>query len=173
MLHWVRQNKRMILALCLALIAGFTAGAVQAASDGPRLSIAPLGGPELTLSLSDLQAIGETRLETETPWTEGKQSFVGVTGRQLIAALKARGVADTGATVTAIANNDYQIVIPLADFDQDATLIAFSRNGAALPVRDKGPFWIVFPYDSDPKYRSNTFKAYSIWGLERLELHAQ
>jgi hypothetical protein len=63
------------------------------------------------------------------------------------------------------------VVIPIAAFDHEDTLIAFSRNGAPMSVRDKGPLWIVFPFDQDAdKYRSTTYKAYAIWGLVRLEL---
>ncbi len=168
----LRLNKHWILKLCLTLLIGLAAGAARA-DGGAQLTVTPVGAPAIVFTADELLALGETRLDTETPWTDGKQAFVGITGRQLLDALKARGVDTAAVSVTAIANNDYQILIPRADFDQDALLIAIARNGAAMPVRDKGPFWIVFPYDQDPKYNSTTYKSYSIWGLERLEFRAQ
>ncbi len=164
---WVPTARIAGLCLTLLMAAGIPAGADQAV----LLSIASPGAPEIALTMSDLHAIGETTLVTGTPWTEGQQTFVGVTGRQVMAALKARGVTDAAKGVAAIANNDYQVVIPMAAFDQDDTLIAYARDGAAMPVRDKGPLWVVFPFDRDPdKYRTTTYKAYAIWGLVRLEL---
>ncbi len=58
-------------------------------------------------------------------------------------------------------------------FSQPTTLIAFVQNGAAMTVRDKGPFWIVFPYDNDAKFMSSSYQSYSIWGLEHLDFQAQ
>jgi hypothetical protein len=159
----------------MLLIAVATAqrAAPARADDAVLLTLKPLDAPEIALTTADLQAIGETRLVTGTPWTEGPQTFTGVTGRQLLAALQARGVTGKPVSMAAIANNGYRIIIPIADFDQAETLIAFTRNGAAMPVRDKGPLWIVFPYDEDEKYRSESYKSYSIWGLVRLELQAE
>jgi hypothetical protein len=163
-----------IAGLCLALLLAFGVGRSAGADDAVMLSVTAPGAPAIALTLSDLQAIGETTLVTGTPWTDGQQTFVGVTGRKLLAALKARGVTGAATGVAAIANNDYQVVIPMAAFDQDDTLIAFSRDGAPLPIRDKGPLWIVFPFDQDAaKYRSTTYKAYAIWGLVRLELKSE
>jgi hypothetical protein len=164
---------RRIAVLCLLVLMGLgaaqPAGPAQA-GDPAVLTIRASGAPEIVLTLEDLKAIDATVLETATPWTEGKQEFVGVTGRALLAALRQRGMAGDPEKIIAVANNDYSIVLPVADFDQDELLIAYLRNGAALPVRDKGPLWIVFPFDSDAKYRTNTYKSYAIWGLVRLEL---
>jgi len=158
-------------ALGLVLVVALGMGRPAGADDTVMLSVAAPGVPEIALTMDDLHAVGDTTLATGTPWTEGQQTFVGVTGHQLLAALKARGMNTATAGVAAVANNDYRVVIPMAAFDQDDTLIAFSRNGAAMPVRDKGPLWIVFPFDQNPdKYRSTTYKAYAIWGLVRLEL---
>ncbi len=66
-------------------------------------------------------------------------------GRQVMAALKARGVTDAAKGVAAIANNDYQVGHSDGGLRSADTLIAYARDGAAMPVRDKGPLWVVFP----------------------------
>ncbi len=43
-------------------------------------------------------------------------------------------------------------------------------NGETMPVRRKGPLWIVYPYDSDEAYRSEAIYSRSIWQLDRIEV---
>jgi hypothetical protein len=49
-------------------------------------------------------------------------------------------------------------------------MIAFRMNGAPMSVRDKGPLWIVYPYDSDPRFQTEIIYSRSIWQLDRLEV---
>ncbi len=165
----MRRIAVLYLLILMGVGAAYPAGRAEA-DDPAILTIGESGAPEIALTLQDLQAIDATALRTATPWTEGAQQFVGVTGRALLAALRQRGMAGRPDQIVAVANNDYSIVLPVADFDREELLIAYLRNGAALPVRDKGPLWIVFPFDGDAKYRTNTYKSYAIWGLVRLEL---
>jgi hypothetical protein len=39
-----------------------------------------------------------------------------------------------------------------------------------MSVRDKGPLWLVYPYDSAAKYQSEVVFSRSIWQLNRLEI---
>ena len=39
-----------------------------------------------------------------------------------------------------------------------------------MTVRDKGPFWIIYPFDSNPDYQSEVIYSRSIWQLNRLEV---
>jgi hypothetical protein len=171
--HFCRRRgaKAALLAvLCL----GFTQFAAPAkADDAVRLGVTISATNAVEFSIDELRAMGETSFSTTTPWTKGTQKFEGVTGAQIVAALEAKGAKPDAESVLAVANNDYSIVVPYEVFAQPTTLIAFSQNGAAMPVRDKGPFWIVFPYDQDAKFLSSSYQSYSIWGLERLDFQAQ
>jgi hypothetical protein len=151
--------------LCAALLAAFSVFGSPAHAEEPVLAVAGLAdGAELQLSLDDLRQMGSIDLQTGTPWSEGVSTFTGVTGRRFVEALKA-----TGTEVAADAINNYHIAIPFDVFASDELLIAFARDGQPMSVREKGPLWIIFPYDSDPLYHSDTYKAYSIWSLTRLE----
>lgn len=114
-------------------------------------------------TLPQLRAIGEVEVSTSTIWTEGEQSFVGVPLHSLMAGL---GI-DEGV-VTAAAVNDYAVTIPMAEVEAHAPIIAFERNGEEMSLRDKGPLWVVYPYDSDPSYRTEEVYARSIWQLNRI-----
>jgi hypothetical protein len=112
-----------------------------------------------------LKALPATEFTTTTIWTDGKIRFTGVLLKDLLAAVGANG-----KTVHAVALNDYAIDMPLADAMSGGPLLAYEVNGQSMPVRDKGPLWIVYPYDSDAQYRSELAYSRSIWQLARLEI---
>jgi len=112
-----------------------------------------------------LRALPVTRYETGTIWTEGTHVFEGV----LLATLLEAVGAD-GDEVRATALNDYAITIPVDGGDEDAALIAFHMDGEEMSVRDKGPLWIVYPYDSSPAYRTEVTYSRSIWQLDRIDV---
>jgi hypothetical protein len=43
-------------------------------------------------------------------------------------------------------------------------------NGAEMSIRDKGPLWIVYPYDASDDFRSEVVYSRSIWQLDRIEV---
>ena len=112
-----------------------------------------------------LEGIGLRSFETETIWTEGVQQFEGVPLDALMAFL---GV--TQGTLSATAVNDYSVELPVDDGDGAGPIVAFRQNGQEMSVRDKGPLWIVYPYDNEPAYKSETIYARSIWQLDRIEV---
>jgi hypothetical protein len=66
-------------------------------------------------------------------------------------------VAASGNTVQALALNDYSTDIPMEDFEKYNVILALKRDGEYMPVRDKGPLFVVYPYDSNPELRSQKF----------------
>lgn len=156
---WCRRLAAVTMLLAIAVLQPLSA------DDPIVLTIAGADAPApLRLSLDDLRAMGRTEITTTTPWTEGAQQFAGVTGAQLVKAIKA-----SGTSAMTIAVNDYQVVIPFDVLAAESTLIAYERNGAPMTVRDKGPLWIVFPFDSDSIFMTETYKSYSIWSLISVE----
>jgi hypothetical protein len=87
-----------------------------------------------------LETLPQIEFATWTPWTgQGAVRFSGV----LIADLLERLCA-SGQRIVASALNDYRIEIPLSDLDRYDVLVALRRNGEVMPVRDKGPLWIIY-----------------------------
>ncbi len=110
-----------------------------------------------------LEAIGLASFTTATPWYDGPVTFEGVPMTRLLQRLGAQG-----ETVQAVALNDYSTDIPVADFSQHGVLLALKRDGNYLTVRDKGPLFIVYPYDSDPALKSPRYYGRSAWQVARL-----
>jgi len=110
-----------------------------------------------------LEALGLDGFETATPWYDRPVRFEGVRMQRLMQAVGA-----FGERVTAVALNDYTIDIPIADFERYGVLLAMRRDGIDLPVRDKGPLFIVYPYDSKPELKSQQFYSRSAWQVAKL-----
>lgn len=106
-----------------------------------------------------------TTFETTTIWTEGAQEFTGVELHVLAEKLGAQG-----GYLIASAINDYHVEIPLSDAKDGGPILAYMRNGSEMTIRNKGPLWIVYPYDSDVVYQTETIYSRSIWQLDRIKV---
>jgi hypothetical protein len=56
----------------------------------------------------------------------------------------------------------------MEDFEKYNVILALKRDGEYMPVRDKGPLFVVYPYDSDPELRSQKFYSRSAWQVKSL-----
>lgn len=122
-------------------------------------------GDLAVLDVAALEAMGPVNFETTTIWTDGVQTFRGVPLATLMERLGAEG-----EMISASALNDYTVEIPLTDAVEGGPIVAFEQNGKQLSVRDKGPLWIVYPYDSRTDYQAEVIYARSIWQLARIEV---
>jgi hypothetical protein len=100
---------------------------------------------------------------TSTIWTDGQQTFTGVSLVDLLA-----HVGSEGTSISATAINDYAVEVPLSGITDGVPILAYMMNGSPMSVRDKGPLWIVYPFDSDPKYQTEVVYSQSIWQLDRI-----
>ncbi len=112
-----------------------------------------------------LEALGTSGFETTTPWYPGPVRFDGVRMDRLLEAVGA-----SGDRVLAYALNDYTTELPVSDFAAYGVLLALKRDGEYMPVRDKGPLFIVYPFDSRPELKHQRFYARSAWQLARLDV---
>ncbi|MGI9354843.1 MAG: molybdopterin-dependent oxidoreductase [Rhizobiaceae bacterium] len=112
-----------------------------------------------------LQNLGSKTFKTSTIWTSGVQTFTGV---QLVDLLHSMGV--TKGTMRASAINDYSVDIPVSDAVDGGPIIAYEINGSPMSIRDKGPLWIVYPYDGFVEYKAEQIYSRSIWQLDRIEI---
>lgn len=156
-----------IRSLATAIITAVTfMGTVALAEEPVLLTVTGADGAEIkTYDLAALEALGATTFDTTTIWTEGKQSFTGVSLETLF-----KDIGATEGEVNAIAINNYSVPIPVTDAVEGGPILAYLANGAPMSLRDKGPLWVVYPYDSIADYQSETIYSRSIWQLDRLQL---
>ena len=110
-----------------------------------------------------LESLGMETITTTTPCHKGAVTFEGVPMAKIMQLVEAKG-----QTVEARALNDYVTQIPMEDFAKFGVILALKRDGEYMPVRDKGPLFIVYPYDSKPELKSQTYYGRSAWQLAKL-----
>lgn len=112
-----------------------------------------------------LESMGLVTVETTTPWHEGKVKFEGVPLDKLM-----KQVGASGQRVVVAALNDYTTEIPIDDFAKFNVILAIKRNGEYMSVRDKGPLFVIYPYDSSPDLKSQTYYARSAWQVAKIDV---
>ncbi|MCW5654257.1 MAG: hypothetical protein KIT53_10975 [Hydrogenophaga sp.] len=112
-----------------------------------------------------LEALPQHSFTTRTPWFDKPVTFTGPLLADVLALVKA-----SGATINAVAINDYKISIPVADTTQHELIMARLIDGQPIPVREKGPLFVVYPFDSKAELRTSTFYERSIWQLKALDI---
>lgn len=110
-------------------------------------------------------ALGTVQITTSTPWTDGPQTFSGVLGRTVLERVGAQGTV-----VLASALNDYTVEVPIDDFLSYDVMLATHMNGEEMKISDKGPIWIVYPRDSEPKLQDRRLHDRWVWQLKSLKV---
>lgn len=112
-----------------------------------------------------LEALGAVSFETTTPWYSGPVTFEGVPLAKVMEAVGAKG-----ETLVAVALNNYSAELPMEDATKYNVILAYKRNGEYMSVREKGPLFVVYPYDSMPELKNQKFYSRSVWQLSRIEV---
>ncbi len=110
-----------------------------------------------------LEAVGLVTIETHSPWYDGLTRFEGVSLKKLMDVVGAKG-----DTVTAVALNDYVSTIPMADFSKFNVILAMKRDGNYMEVREKGPLFVIYPYDTAAELQTQTYYTRSAWQVAKL-----
>jgi len=139
------------------------AGEVILTIDG---AITETNSPEgATFDMEMLQALPTSGFDTSSTWTVGSNRYDGVPLRALLDAVGA-----TGGTITATALNNYSVQIPIEVIEDSVPIVAYHIDGETFSRRDKGPLWIVFPYDAGDAYQTEQVYGWSIWQLAKLTI---
>jgi len=154
-----RHDLAFALSLCSAL-------AMATPSLAESLTIMDSEGNEIAVyDPATLAAMQVETIETSTPWTDGVDIYAGVSLQGLLDSAGARG-----RSYSAIALNDYAVSIPseiIADYDP---IIATHVNGDRLTLDNKGPYWIMFDFDSPAVKAVPEMRGRSIWALSEIEV---
>lgn len=113
--------------------------------------------------LAMLESLGLRELATTTPWTRGEQRFSGIDPRALLDAVGARG-----SVLEAEALDGYRVAVPISDFERFPMLLATRRDGRPMPVRERGPLWLVYPWSSHPEAAEQPYRGRAIWQLRSI-----
>jgi hypothetical protein len=75
-----------------------------------------------------------------------------------------------GSTLRLSALNDYRIDVPADDARRFEVTLARLIDDRPITVREKGPLFVIYPFDSDPALRNALYYSRSVWQLKTIEV---
>ena len=116
-------------------------------------------------SMKFLKSLPQRTFVAQTPWYKDSVKFTGPLLRDVLAAAKIKG-----SVIHATALDEYRTSIPFSDALDYDVILAHQMNGETLTAKNKGPLFIVYPYDSKPELQTVRFYERSIWQLKSLQV---
>ena len=122
--------------------------------------------PPMELTDADLLAMDQQFFVTSTLWTAEKHSFSGPSLRHVLEQVG----ADPSVPVKLVAANDYAVTLQPEMIGDDYPIIANRLDGEPFSIREKGPLWVMFPFDDQPEYKTELHYSLSVWQLTDITL---
>ena len=153
--------------LCMA------AGAVQALEPPTGVVLLTVGGRvrntndgrRAQFDMAMIEALSQQTVVTRTPWFSKARRFTGPLLRDLLSAAGAQGTM-----LRLVALNDYQVDMPFDDAQRHDVIVARLLDDKPMSVRDKGPLFVIYPFDARPELRSAIYYSRSAWQLRTIEV---
>jgi hypothetical protein len=160
-------RRRLFIAACAALV-GHAAAAAEPPQGKVVLTVSsPAGaGAAVDFDMAMLAALPQHQIRTTTPWHAEPRTYSGPLLRDVLAAAGAKG-----EQLKAVALNRYKVDIPRADAQRWPVIVARLVDGQPMAIRDKGPLFVIYPFDSDADLRSERYYSRSAWQLRGIEVN--
>lgn len=164
------SSKMGVFCVMLAVFAGSAVWGLDAPHGPVVLKVSGLieahnQGKVAVLDMKALQALPQKSFTTQTPWDQKPVTFSGPLLRDVLQLVKAKG-----QHIRAVALNDYRVKLPVSDAREHDVVVAVQMNGQAIPVRTKGPLFIVYPFDAKKELQHKIYYERSIWQLKAIEV---
>ncbi|ORE98365.1 hypothetical protein [Aurantimonas sp. 22II-16-19i] len=131
----------------------------------PVLAVSRNGTRLAALSRAELAAMPQARIATRTPWNDTAVVYEG----PLLADLLAR-FGDGHGELRLLALNDYMVTADAALLTEAGAILAVKQDGTFLTMSRKGPVFVMFPFDDDPRLQSQPYYSRAVWQLVEIEL---
>jgi hypothetical protein len=122
-------------------------------------------GDRAALDMAMLEALTQRSFSTQTPWFKEPRKFTGPLLRDVLGLVGARGT-----TLRIGALNDYRADMPSDDARRHDVLLARLIDDKPIPVREKGPLFVIYPFDSDPSLRTPLYYSRSVWQVKSIDV---
>ena len=112
-----------------------------------------------------LDALPQHSFVSTTPWLKNPATFTGPLLKDVLQALKAQGT-----NLKALALNDYKVDIPLDDAFKFDVILTRKVDGQVLTVREKGPIFVMYPFERFPQLKTDIYYSRCVWQLKSLRV---
>lgn len=163
--------RRHALLTLAGLVCGTSAQALDAPTGKVLLSVSGSIGitnapGRADFDLAMLDALPQHAFTTSTPWFKVPRHFSGPLLRDVLAAAG----AGNARTLKAVALNNYKAEIPAEDARSFKMIMATRLDDKPMSLREKGPLFIVYPFDDSAELRQERYYSRSAWQLRALEV---
>ncbi|MBS0848150.1 hypothetical protein [Citrobacter sp. JGM124] len=117
--------------------------------------------------MADFDRLPQHTIETSLPAgldITGKNKWSGV----YLADIARQLGAQPESSIELIALNDYIITIPMSDVLIYNPVLASRFNGDLIPIRSKGPFILIYPFDQHSEINTAKYQDYTIWMVHEI-----
>lgn len=125
------------------------------------------GSGEREFDAAAFAALPQTGFRTATPWHDEVTEFSGVSARHLFEAVGRRG-----ENAQLFALNDYMVEASIEAIVAGDGLFATHQGGVAMPISDKGPIFLLFPFDQRPELKHQAYYSRAVWQLSEIVVTA-
>lgn len=124
-----------------------------------------LDGKSTQFDLEQLKQLPSETFTLKTRWSDDTHTYHG----PLLSAILDR-VGIKGDTLLLTALNDYSIEIEHSYIEKYQPILAWSKDGKPMSVREKGPLWLLLPHDKYPELNEEVHTGRMIWQLTTIEI---
>ncbi|QLI81782.1 molybdopterin-dependent oxidoreductase [Chitinibacter fontanus] len=157
-----------MLRACVLLLGLLMAQLVSAAEASTAPTILTITGQVKsteTFSLTELDKLPQKKMTVQIPWYPEPQTFEGPLLRDVLKLAGAKG-----KLMKLQALNDYVIEVPMGDAEKYDVIIASRLNGKTMSVREKGPLFVMYPFDRHEELRKTDYFRRCAWQLKQITL---
>lgn len=145
----------------------FFGGILSAAAEATLLTIVSTDNEAIAQFTDEtLSALPQHSFETTTTWTEGLNRYSGPS----LASVLAHAGLETDTSIKLVAANDYASTLVPGLIDDTFPIVAIRVNEKPFSLREKGPLWVIYPFDDEEKYQTETHFSASVWQLTTIAL---
>ncbi len=120
----------------------------------------------LELTESSLEKFKKDGFKATAPWYKQTHQFDGISFADV---LTKAGVS-AKETLVVVAWDKYKIEMPASDVFETNVILATHIDGKRFELKDKGPFFIMYPMDDKPKYKDPTYFNRSVWQIKEIRV---
>lgn len=163
------MKRLLILAMCMMGPMAYAGGLTE--PEGEVIltvsgNITHTNGPDVArFDRAMLDALERRTTTASTPWFDDAHDFEGPLAAAILDAVGA-----TGSTMRVIALNDYASDEPVSDARDFPIIFATHLDGEIMSVRDKGPLFLIYPFDEFPELFNEIYFGRSVWQITRIEV---
>ena len=165
------SRRSALLGMCAAIAMPVTSRAMETDDpDDPAakiLSVSDADGRTMEFSRLELSQIPQTRFVTAAPFLKTPTAVEGPSVSQL---LRAFGAGRTFHRIEIVALNSYLVTADIQQLEADGAILVIRQDGAFLPLSEKGPAYLLFPFDDRPALKDKSHYGLCIWQISQIRL---